>query len=867
MNSTPADRLRPHARACAALLVVFCLLGAPVAALASKGQKNFKQGLEAEQAQQWEKAAEEFALAVAADPSNAEYQLHYRRAVFNASQIFMQQGKTLSEQGDYVGAYNAFRRAYGYDQVNELARSLMERMLRLQLDKEGAGEPPAADPNAAFKLSRTSYETGAQPPASGRRQDENLTTATRPEQLRVITYSGDLEGFIKYLAKQLRLNVVFDRDFPKRTIDIDLQEVTAAQALDYIFLSEGLFFQKLSSRTILVADQSKRPQYQQLVLRTFYLSNIDPADAKALVQASIPPQAGRQPVITSNKATNSITVRDTPENVRLVGELLKGIDKDRAEVVMDVNIYEVSRTDLMQLGNQIGNETSLRNLGGVQKGLSIFGGSRSVVTQGVGAVTAPTALGAALIIPATTLSALQRKDNTRLIASTQVHAFDGERSTAHIGQRVPVQTASVTPFGGTSGEANNAQQGVATGLFGGNGFPVIQYEKTGLTLEFTPQVFPNLDVQVKMSIKSNDVSQTGGTTLTPTFTERNIEGTARIQNNRTMMIASVAQNQQSRGREGLPVLGLVPVLGRFFTAPRRSDHQTDIVIAVTPHVLRAPSYTPGDEESHPTGTMQTPNSDSLEAMLQETRREEQLAAARLIPNRTEVLIPDAPTETPTYVPAPKALLESVDAITANSDAASATKQQPAVNATYQPSSLKPASNSEQEAALDPLATYSPVQPAGRTESLAYLSAMPRSAAELRVAQEAQPMRVGEKRRLRVVLKTDAPLGLVAAALRFDPRLVAVRSVAAGNLFAHVPWQPVITQSVSPAGILLFSVSPSASEGSSSVTGAGVLLVVEVEALAEGSSTLSLNTEDVHLIARDGRKVFLKTLPGQLTVAP
>ena len=89
------------------------------------------------QQQQWDKAAQEFTLAVAADPSNMEYQLHFRRASFNASQTYMQQGRSLSERGDFVGAYNAFRQAYGYDPVNELAVSEMERMLRLQAVKEG----------------------------------------------------------------------------------------------------------------------------------------------------------------------------------------------------------------------------------------------------------------------------------------------------------------------------------------------------------------------------------------------------------------------------------------------------------------------------------------------------------------------------------------------------------------------------------------------------------------------------------------------------------------------------------------------------------------------------------------------------------
>src|SRR6059036_2289524 len=104
--------------------------------------------------------------------------------------------------------------------------------------------------------------------------------------------------------------------------------------------------------------------------------------------------------------------------------------------------------------------------------------------------------------------------------------------------------------------------GVNNGIFN-NGYPVINYEPTGLTLSFTPQVFPNLDVQVKMKIESKDV--TGANSLTPTFTERTISGTARVQNNRTMMLASVSQDIQSNGRQGLPILSGLPILGRFFT--------------------------------------------------------------------------------------------------------------------------------------------------------------------------------------------------------------------------------------------------------------------------------------------------------------
>jgi general secretion pathway protein D len=937
-----------------AIALALCLLSTPVAALGSKGEKNYRRGLQHEAAQQWEKAAEEFALAVAAEPSNAEYQLHYRRAIFNASQTFMQQGTALMERGDYPGAYNAFRRSYGYDPVNELARKMMDRAFRLQLDKDSR-EKLSDEIDAAPRPAPAAYapsldgHNGPRPA----RGEEVLPAQPRVEQLRAITFSGDLEDFIKFLARQIRLNVVFDRDFPRRSISVDLQEVTAAQALDYVFLTQGLFFQKLSNRTIVVAEQVKRPLYQQLVLRTFYLYNVDPNEARQLIQASIPPQAGRQPVITVNKSTNSITVRDTPENIRLVSQLLSNVDKERAEVVMDVQIFEVSRSDLMQFGNQIGSSNTLGNLGGVQKGLSVLGGSRDVVTQALSSV--PTALGAAFLIPPTALSALQRRDTTRLVASTQVHAFDGEKSTAHIGQRVPVQTASVSPYG-TISTGDNDQKGTTQGVFGGNGYPVIQYEKTGLTLEFVPQVFPNLDVQVKMSIKSNEVVGTPGSALTPTFTERNIEGTARIQNSRTMMIASVAQNQQTRGREGLPVLGLVPVLGRLFTAPRRNDHSTDIIIAVTPHVLRAPTFNQRDEEMHPSGTLQTPTAGTLEAMLEDVQRDEQLAAARALPRHRVVEVPaeaprpaapkrvseaplanEAPRasetqratntlrmtetpratetpyvvetapreETPSFVPAPRELLTPAPAPAAPADEQVAFKpashrtdaapsSRPALTSTRTETSYVQARSTATDAPAPSPATtgvgrkspfsssglFSAAQPsdtqaAGAAQLPASETRMTlsektpggrldesaRSAAALQLSAESPLMRVGERRRLRVLLKTDAPLGLVAATLRLDPRLVVVRSIGRGTLFTET--SATFTQTLTPDGLLLVTVTPTA--GSPAVTGAGTLFYVEVEALTEGASPVTMSAGDIHLVATDGRGIALRVLSDELAV--
>jgi general secretion pathway protein D len=841
------------ARPAAAILMAAVLLASPAAVLAKKGEKNFRQGLEQEKAQQWEKAAQEFALALAASPSDTEYLLHYRRSVFNASQVLMLKGKSLFEQGDYVGAYNAYRQAYGLDPVNDLAAQEMDHMLRLQREKEGAANPSKSSP-AVYRPGQTPSRPDGQADGVG---------PARAEQLQTIQYSGDLEGFIRKLADELALNVVFDQNFSqvKRNINVRWKDITPARALDYVFLANGLFFQKLDRRTILVADQSKRPMYQQLVLRTFYLYNITPDDARTLLTGALPANAGRQPQFISNKSTNSITVRDTPENIRIIEQLLKSVDKDRAEVVMEVSIFEISRNDLLQIGNQIGTlpsdtaPSNLTALGGIQPSTVISGRGASLIA---GAASLHSPLG--FLIPASTIALFQSKNNTRLLFSTQVHAFDDEKSSTRVGSKVPVQTASVyNGLVNTTGTGTGNNGGVNNAL--GSGYPVIQYEDVGLNLDFKPKVYPNQDVQVAMTIESKDV-QAGANPLTPVFTQRKIEGVARIPNGKTMMIASVAQDRETDGRAGLPLISWMPIIGRLFSAPNKNNQKADIVITMTPRVLRAPEILPSDEESRPTGTMQTPQAESLEAMVNQADREDQFARLRSLPTNQNVQVPaaqtaqqPAPEEVTTFVPAPKALAEMASAPTSTAA--------PAVNVSLNTAAPPPASpavasnTTNKPVAVDAAATTS-AAPASN------VSAPAESAAELLMLPEQQDLKVGERRRVMVFLKTDAPLGLATATLRFDTRSLAVRSVSQGMLSSDKAAAPVLTQSIdSEKGVLFVSVSPAA--GAQPITGEGLLLVIEVEALAAGDAVLQFDADKLHLIATDGRTVRPKATAGRMKV--
>jgi general secretion pathway protein D len=795
-------------------MLVFSLVSPMFAAasVSNDHKKHFKQGIKYSEAEQWDKAAEEFSLAVAANPKNPEYRLHLMRSLFNASQMFMKRGTIAANEKDYEAGYTAFRRAYAFDPTNELAKSEMERMVRLI--KERNGDAKVEGSTDGVRLVQTGFNSQTQIPTG---------MPQRLEKLRDVPFPGgvDLQFIIKELARELDLNVLFDIETFRtagRKTAIDLKNVTAAKALDYIFLQEGLFFQRVGPRTILVANQTQRTKFQQLVLRTFYLANASPKDVAKVVQTAIPPQPGRsQTIVLQDDATNSVTIRDTEENVRLIGQLIRSLDKDRAEVVMDVAIYEVNKTDLLQLGNQVGSQQQLTNLGGSgQAAVGLGGTILNTITGGAAATTLPTAVATGILLPSASLQAFQSRNNTKLIASTQIHAFNNEDSSARIGQRVPVQSAQFVT-------------GTGTTTVGGVVSNVINYEQVGLTLKFKPLVFPNQDVQVAMEIESKDVA--GASTLTPTFTERSIKGTARVQNNKTLLLASVAQGVETRGRQGLPLVGLIPILGRLFTAPTKDNRQVDIVIAITPRVIRAPAILPDDEVERPTGSIAVPTNNSLEAMLIDEERNETLAAARSLPQNPVLQLPDAPVETPVFVRQDTTSSNSAAVVNSEVSASNVPVLRP-IDSAARSLDLKQTSDSRTQ----------PDEPASAFES------------DIRLKDVPVAMTRGQKTTIAVTVSGNAEFGSAVIGLKFDPKKLAVRSVSYGDAFGSLNARSSAIPFLNQNGKMYVTLT-----SGSGVRAEGDVAFIEIEALVDGVVDIAFDRDIVNFLSPDGRNFKIRYL--------
>jgi hypothetical protein len=338
----------------------------------------------------------------------------------------------------------------------------------------------------------------------------------------------------------------------------------------------------------------------------------------------------------------------------------------------------------------------------------------------------------------------------------------------------------------------------------------------------------------------------GGTRENPIFTERTIKGTARIQNNKTLLLASVAQGSERNSRSGLPLLGLIPVLGRLFSAPSKDNQQVDIVIAVTPRVIRAPAILPDDEAERPTGSLAVPTNNTLEAMIEEEDREELLAAARRVPNTAVVQLPDQPAAE--YVKTATAANTDHAANPADATAVSQPVVQPSGPA------LKPIDNSVKTLQLNQTsnvvaAPVTDTEPAEDTAEPAVKDAAPAPGVELSFGQDLPEMKVGDKVRVPLMVNSSAAFRSGVIGLKFDNKQVAVRSVSFGDVFGESVLNAPATPFLNQNGKMYVSLI---SKDDSAAKTAGTLAVIEIEALTAGKPVISFDNDVLNFLTVDGK---------------
>lgn len=770
---------------------------------AEAGGKYFKQGRKFEVAEQWELAAEQYALALNQDPGNPEFRLHLLRATAKASLMFMERGKVLMDQQDYEGAYQAFRQAYSYDNTNELALTRMKEILNkmgIPLDKT---DLPAAEirkaSDRASALARPQLE---------------------PRKFRLRNYSFKnlpADQIIRIMAEEEGLNIVFDdistKPLEKKT-NFDIKGMSAPQALETFLATIRYGYVPLKRRTILILpEQQVQPRRQSLqaleetTVRTFYIRNAPLTEVRAIIQNTFGTKQ-----INELKPHNALVVRDTASNIKLIEALLYNLEKAQSEVVVDINFYEVNDTEMMQIGNQITTSASKESpfsslgtgFGGINFGLKntpnvgfgIFGGNPIF----------------ALAAPPTILSLLQSKSKSRLIASTQVRSFDNQQARVNFGSKVPVQTATI-PTGFVSSQPNQGGNGQNGPVINPTSFGVaqFQYENVGINIELKPQVL-NDYVQMDMKIESTGVAA-GTNQFNPTFTQRRTEGMARIKEGETAIVASVMRVSNMKSRSGLPVLSFIPVVGRLISTPAESGDATNVVITVTPHILRTPEITAEDQLalSMNGGSINHNTNLSLEEFISRSEVEERLLSAAA---------PGGPAQT----------------IATNSP-----QIQPVSASSAPPVNAAPAA----------------------TEKITENSVKPAVSGPVKVKLQAlnAQLKAGQSSLLGLILiSPDIELTSAAITINYNPKVIKITSVKDGGLFSLNGAQAEFNFTDTGNQIVINAQRPSSA---APVKAHGQVALIYCQALAEGSADVQLSSIDLRRSNGSAAEVF--TTDSNITV--
>ena len=326
-----------HSHATIAAILVMALLATGCAA-----GRAFGRGDSAARAGDWDAAVEQYRRAVQADPMNVEYKIALERAMISAAAVHIDAARVAEVRGQLDEALREYRRASEFDPPNrQIAQKVLdlERTIRDQIE--------ANRPRPTAQQLRQTARAGAPPPLF------NFNSIVQPIRFQ----QASLRDIFNFIGEATGINITYDSTYQDRVYTINLVEVTLEQALQQIVAANGLFYKVMNPKTIMIIPDNaqKRAQYEEQVVVSFPLSYVDPQElAQTINQVIRPVGQALAPAVTANKSTNTLTVRATTAMMAIIERMIETLDKPRAEIIIDVQILEVSRTRTKQYGIDLG---------------------------------------------------------------------------------------------------------------------------------------------------------------------------------------------------------------------------------------------------------------------------------------------------------------------------------------------------------------------------------------------------------------------------------------------------------------------------------------------------------------------------------
>jgi len=535
-----------------ALALILAAAGA--AGCASSG--SIKLAREAELAHDYDRAVVEYTNVVRADPANREAQTSLVRVKLRAAQEHTARGRRFSGLDRYEEAVVEYQLANELNPTDPLVEKALKEARQKLRTKVAVTRGDRTELQSLVERSRDQ-------PAPGL----DLPDVKLPGSL-VFGSGATSRAVFQTVARFANLSLIFDSSFRDQPLTIDLRDQTLDTAMAALTASTRTFYRVTAPKTVTIVPDTpaKRREYEESIVQTFYLSNADLKETIDLLRVVIDIRQ-----ISPTTSTNAISIRDTPERIAAAGKLIRAIDKARPEVIIDVELLEVDRTRLRDYGIQIASPGSAGISGSIDINRDDF------TLANLKNLTAADVFLSG--IPGIYYRLLKNDSATRTLANPQLRAPEGLAATARFGERVPVPITTFAP--------------IAAG--GVNTQPITSYayENIGVNIDITPRLHHNDDVTLNLKISLSNISGTGFAGL-PTFGNREISTTIRLKDGETNMLAGLIRDEERTVLSGVPGLSDIPLIGRLFANNHRESLQSDIILTLTPHIVRVLDLTEAD---------------------------------------------------------------------------------------------------------------------------------------------------------------------------------------------------------------------------------------------------------------------------------
>lgn len=539
------------------------------------GSAEYNLAHRAELRKDWDTALVNYDKALVSEPENAKFIIHEKVCRTNASLYHFKQGRTLLANGRVDDAAGEFQKAVSVDPSNLAAAAELNKVLTIQAEAKRQRE-------TKLKEALKSREEEAIPASV---QLKPLS----PEPVGRFKLSSDSRKVFETIAKMADLNVAFASDFHPVPVSEDLANVKIGDVLTIVCLQTKSFYKVVTPNTILIIPDTpgNRRIYEDEIVKTVYLSNPLAATDRAAITTALK-QILQMQKIVDNPDTNAIIIRDTPERVAEAERLIHDLDRGKAEILIEIEVVEADRDRARDLGLtpvQVSSSGSITP--GIQGGVAY---NPSAVTSGTSFTwhnivhdyyTA--------VLPSAEANAILNDSRTHILQSPEVRTTDGQKASLKIGSRVPYAVGSFLPsFGGVTGGGTGGTGGAGIGLLASTQF---QFQDVGVNLELTPRLESDGEIAIHASIEISSVGPSqsfGGGLSEPTFNQRKVEHDIRLKEGEVNVLGGLLQSTVTRTVAGTPFLGDVPLLRYLFSTEHTGRSDVEVLIMLTPHVVRLP---------------------------------------------------------------------------------------------------------------------------------------------------------------------------------------------------------------------------------------------------------------------------------------